>query len=542
MSEEKDVDRRDFLFGSVSGIAGLAGLALGGSALAAGRGAAAPQAPAADPRTEEAYKIRVDAAERARRGKAVHHATNGDEEALPGKIACYSKGLPHNRLGEVEPRSFAVLLKALGSGKPQDFETIPLGGFVKLANPQAGLTFGLIGPDPARLDMAPPPRFESPEQGAELAELYWHSLLRDVPFADYEKDPRVAAAAADMSRLSGFKGPRDQGQVTPRTLFRGAGEGDLAGPFLSQFLLKDIFFTPIRVEQKLRIAVPAVDYLTDYDGWLACQNGGLTGVNRFDETRRYIRTGRDLGEFVHRDFTYQASLAACLILLKLGAPLDGGNPYMHSRTQSPFNTFGSPYLLFLLALVTQVSLNACWYQKWMVHRRIRPEEYAGRVENHRAGRAHYPLPAELLASGALAGVVAKTGNALLPQAYPEGCPTHPSYPAGHAVIAGAGVTVLKAFFDESFVLPAPVVPSADGLTLVPWQGPSLTVGGELDKLASNIGIARNFAGLHWRSDHAEGIKLGEEAAIQVLRELKLTGNEMFTGFSLKRFDGRRETV
>src|SRR5262249_33009737 len=101
---------------------------------------------------------------------------------------------------------------------------------------------------------------------------------------------------------------------------------------------------------------------------------------------------------------------------------------------------------------------------------------------------------------------------------------------------------LKAFFDESFVVPNPVVPTPDGLALQPWKGPPLSVGGELDKLASNVGMGRNFAGLHWRSDLVEGMKLGEAAAIAVLQEAKLTGNEIFSGWSLRCFDGRRITV
>ena len=45
----------------------------------------------------------------------------------------------------------------------------------------------------------------------------------------------------------------------------------------------------------------------------------------------------------------------------------------------------------------------------------------------------------------------------------EGCPTHPSYGAGHATVAAACVTILKAWFDESFVFPNPVVPDGLGL-------------------------------------------------------------------------------
>jgi hypothetical protein len=70
--------------------------------------------------------------------------------------------------------------------------------------------------------------------------------------------------------------------------------------------------------------------------------------------------------------------------------------------------------------------------------------------------------------------------------------------------------VLKALFNESFVLPAPIVPDASGNTLVPYPGPEvLTLGGELNKLASNLAIARVAAGVHWLSDSIEGVLLGE---------------------------------
>ena len=48
--------------------------------------------------------------------------------------------------------------------------------------------------------------------------------------------------------------------------------------------------------------------------------------------------------------------------------------------------------------------------------------------------------------------------------------------------------------------------------------------------------------IHWRSDGVEGLKLGEEVAIAVLEELRLTGAELFAGYSLRRFDGRRVVV
>jgi hypothetical protein len=105
------------------------------------------------------------------------------------------------------------------------------------------------------------------------------------------------------------------------------------------------------------------------------------------------------------------------------------------------------------------------------------------------------------------------------------------------VISAAGTTILKAFFDENFVIPEPVVCSANGLALKRYDGPPLTLRGELDKLATNIGMGRCFAGIHWRSDIDEGLRLGEDVAIRVLREVRLTTHEPFGGFRFHRFDG-----
>ncbi|HEX8700461.1 MAG TPA: hypothetical protein VF815_16550, partial [Myxococcaceae bacterium] len=131
---------------------------------------------------------------------------------------------------------------------------------------------------------------------------------------------------------------------------------------------------------------------------------------------------------------------------------------------------------------------------------------------------------------------------LLPQAFPEGSPIHPSYGAGHSVIAGACCTVLKAFFDEDAVIADPVVASPDGLSLVPYVGPPLTVGGELNKLASNCSIGRNIAGVHYRTEAIESMYLGEAVAIEMLKDEKFTYHEQFEGFSLTKFDGTKITI
>jgi len=112
-----------------------------------------------------------------------------------------------------------------------------------------------------------------------------------------------------------------------------------------------------------------------------------------------------------------------------------------------------------------------------------------------------------------------------------------SRPAGHAVIAGACSVVLKACFDGSMLLPGCVEPSADGKSLVPRPDYSPTVGDEIDKLAFNIAMARNWAGIHYRSDCVAGLRLGEDVAISILQDLACTCTEDFPGFSFKRFSG-----
>jgi hypothetical protein len=86
------------------------------------------------------------------------------------------------------------------------------------------------------------------------------------------------------------------------------------------------------------------------------------------------------------------------------------------------------------------------------------------------------------------------------------------------------------------------VPDATGQVLTPYVGGPLTVGGELNKLASNIGIGRNIAGVHWRSDATESLELGESIAISILKDQKASYNEAFSGFTLTKFDGTTVVV
>lgn len=505
-------------------------------------------------RASACYQYRVGAAQENFQliSPRFERPNNGDEELYPNLIGNYSKGLPHQPNGEVVTAAYDALLDALRAGTPALFEQIPMGGDRKLTNPQCGLAFDLEGKDCFSMIQPPPPAFASREIGAEIAENYWMALLRDVPFTDYPNNPIAAAAANDLTLFGAdFKGAKNaQGQVTANLLFRGLTAGDKAGPMMSQFWYQPCFFGANEISQKIHtvktVAEGGANYMTDFASWLSVQNGvSPTQTDIFDPIPRYMRNGRDLGQWVHVDVLFQGYFQAFLCMAGMGAAFDAANPYSNSQTQIGFGTFGGPHIATLLCEVSTRALKAVWNQKWFVHRRLRPEVFAARIHRKLYNNANYPIHTEILnsiATNSRLGGYLTAGNALLPMAFPEGSPTHPAYGAGHATVAGACVTILKAWFNENTVIPNPVVPDATGQTLIPYTGDTLTVGGELNKIASNVALGRNIAGVHWRSDGTESLKLGEAIAISVLKDQKASYNEQFGGFSLTKFDGTTVTV
>ncbi|HEX6369157.1 MAG TPA: vanadium-dependent haloperoxidase [Longimicrobium sp.] len=550
-------------------------------------------------RRRSARDIRVEAAELAKARNHEEHANNNDEVNYPDQplIGSYSKGLRHDALGDPEPGSYSTMLRALQSEDPADFEEITLGVLpvdarrLKLTNPQSGLAFDIAGPDAQERTMPPAPRFDSAVTAHEAGELYWMAVARDVPFIDYASDPAISAAITSLNgEFPQFGGTAP---VAVQNVFRGIYPGEQVGPYVSQFLLKGnadprkldgqgrdadegfISYGARTIDQRLRPAAVGRDWIFFFDTWLSVQNGlDRRGMDEFDTVRRFIHTLRDGATFVHFDQVVDAFYNAAWILMSeptgdqlLAAnatgrpqidaefPKDQGNPYdppgtaMDSRTQVGFATFGGIHLLQVLSEVMGRALRAVWWQKWGVHRRLRPEEYGGRVYNQITGARTYPLHTSIvtsLQSGGLAPYYGQTGERfptyLLPQAYPEGAPTHPAYGAGHATGSGACVTILKAFFDESTPIENPLQASSDGLTLVPYTGADagqMTVGGELNKLAGNIAIFRNAAGVHWRSDYTESLPFGEAIAIGLLQEMSLGFNEDDGFFELTKFDGQK---
>ncbi len=547
-----------------------------------------------DERRLSARDVRVEAAELAAARHLEEHANNNDEVNYPDRPLAgnYSKSLKHDALGDPDPASYGTLLRALESRDPTDFEEIQLASStaLKLTNPQAGLTFDVEGPDPQEVTMPPAPRFDSEQTAHEAGELYWMAVLRDVPFVDYATNGNVQLAITSLNNeFPQFGGTTP---VTAQNVFRGVYPGEQVGPYVSQFLVRGntdprkpagqgraaidgfISYGARTIDQRLFPATWDVDYLTSFNTWLAAQNGvDMRGQDQFDTVKRFIHTLRGGATFVHFDQVLDAFYNAAWILMSeptgnqlafpsgrpqidLEFPKDQGNPYdppgttMDSRTQVGFATFGPIHLLQVLGEVLGRALRAVWWQKWGVHRRLRPEEYGGRVDNWLSGRRDYPIHASIknsLLTGGLAPFFGQAGEKfpssyLLPQAYPEGAPTHPAFGAGHATGSGALATMLKAFFDDGAPIENPVQPDATGTSLVTYTGADaaqMTVGGELNKLAGNVAIFRNAAGVHWRSDYTDSLPFGEAIAIRMLQEMSLGFNEDDAFFELTTFDGGR---
>jgi membrane-associated phospholipid phosphatase len=288
------------------------------------------------------------------------------------------------------------------------------------------------------------------------------------------------------------------------------------------------------------------DYLTNWNEWLRVQNGEWpNGITQHHSELHYLRSGRDLAEFDRFDFSYQAFLNAALICLadphRPRAALHPNLPYKTARTQNGFATLGSAELLALIARAGDMALKAAWHVKWNVSGLLRPEEYGGLVE-----RDLVPTAQWLKRSNAVKRVKQRFGTHLLPMSYPEGAPAHPAFPSGHATIAGACATVLKAFIDPAYSFRFPLEPTRDGRDWGEYTGPPTTAQIEIEKLAVNVAVGRQWAGIHWLADSVGGLALGEQVGLAVLAEAKgqylETQRAWFKGFEVTTFDGKKLTV
>ena len=400
------------------------------------------------------------------------------------------------------------------------------------------------------------------------------------------------------------------GRVTPAVLFRGDSRRESptsgsVGPYHSQFLLQRLYplfpsgcapyvadltgvteldLDALAIERHVPIANRR-EFGVTFDDYVSMQNGEIPHDYREDDFEddegRYPYIGRDMGTHVHTDGPYQEYYRAATVLTFWDFPRTPLSPYTTSASPNEADgaTFGPVDAFSLVGAVSYEAFKAAWTQKWRSFRRLRPEAMAGLVEldrNRSTDRIDEVPLDDTVDAAAPQDVIevveryndqqrayrflsadATADTALLGQMYPEGSPTHPAYPSGHATMAGAGVTVLKAIFDET----APITDTGMRPVGIDPEDPTshvfidrgvhadpavseMTVGTELDKLASNIAHARMFGGVHYRTDGERGIRLGEQVAIRFLQDhLRSYPEGDFGGsFKLTLRDGQRVRI
>ncbi|CAN0548037.1 unnamed protein product, partial [Laminaria digitata] len=284
----------------------------------------------------------------------------------------------------------------------------------------AGNSFDLEGPDAQAVTMPPAPKLGSDELTAEMGEVYVQALLRDIPFNaftpgvtgvgsgktkdDISTNTTLDALDTQKSNVEAVKeltdtlnsldwfnknvpldlSPQESARrrnetQLPGNAFRGITPGDEIGPYISQFLLAGnsgingndderstadglISYGAASVDQRVRIATPGQDYMTDWAEWYDVQNGadlrGLESYENAPKKRRFIHTPRDLATYVHYDALYEAYLNACLLMLGSGVPFDPGIPFQEGDNrdhQQGFAHFDGPHIL---SLVTEVATRA----------------------------------------------------------------------------------------------------------------------------------------------------------------------------------------
>ena len=182
--------------------------------------------------------------------------------------------------------------------------------------------------------------------------------------------------------------------------------------------------------------------------------------------------------------------------------------------ESNFSAPRQAYIWAALDMAIAGAMTAAWYYKWhggdCIEYRPRPWECLheldvlyDRVPNSTnsadsARRAYppgvrfdAPRPNEpVLPEANVVDVIATSPAGSFPT---PGTPRHPAYPSGHSTYSAAAAFTLIAFFPQ--------------------------YAEDLLRLADNTGVARLWAGVHWRTDHTFGQLVGRAVAELIVKQL-----------------------
>lgn len=516
----------------------------------------------------------------------------------------FSKTLPHDNVhGFPLASDVDVLIKGIRTGvlNIDDIRT-GVGNKKQLENPLAQHSFNLMGTDSTipKLGLVGY-KNDTPQAMSEMLEVYARAFLRDVAFQHIvdpdlivNDEPKKLATKANiklvLDALNSFDSSErtshpvdDTGKITARTLFRGSSPGELDGPYISQFLIEDFNYGNIPIKQRYLVEQDhwdGTDNILDKDSFVAMQNGAFESSGPTESGTEYVWNQRVMASKVHSDPLYQFYYNAALIAMQKGIQPETKFP---TSAGSVWTSGGFPSVLAAVAHVALGSLRTAWNAKYAIGMKIRPEVMAQRIVLSRVLPQNLPTEFPGLNASKVPGLAALTkmsdkddhparddfliayaesnsASLYLNVLYSEGSPTHPSWVAGHAAVAGACVTVLKAMLKchsssmvgTRQVYTKDIYPSTyyreardqgDDIDYTEASRDlSLTIIGELNKLCSNVALGRDSAGVHFRCDGECGKLLGEDYAISYLvdvaREYHEGHSGMFDGFLLEKFDGK----
>lgn len=199
---------------------------------------------------------------------------------------------------------------------------------------------------------------------------------------------------------------------------------------------------------------------------------GAAYNSEYGEHEPVIKTGRELARWFEAETPGLGHRHALNFLL----PLTGWSPPRQARVWAA------------LDLTIYSAILAAWHYKWHTSRsdvRYRPRPYE--VDQRIGVLYNWNMN--------VAGMRDTTPHSL-PNPSP-GTPRHPAYPSGHSTVGGAASEMLCYFFPD--------------------------LRADFDDLADNAGMARLWAGIHYRSDHEQGIKLGRTVAQMIIAQLGADG-------------------
>lgn len=409
-----------------------------------------------------------------------------DVYSIPEFKGAYTKGFPHLETLLVNPKSFQTFLQALSYADVELLQEIQLGGKRRLDTPSTLFSFDQFGVLKASIPLAPHVSMKSPLFTTELTDLYNISELRDVPF------PFVSVEGIDFEK-------RYLRNMT-----------EIGGDPISSFFYNDIPLGPKSVKQTYIFYAPGIDYLKTRPETIDIQNGAIPlTAGTYLSIEKYITTLRDGATFVQDMDVLQFFTNIVYWLESQNAPLNPLSPFRTGVIFTENSTVlgGHNDVIYVMTSVARNVISSVWYNKWK-YLRPRPEEVGVLLDQSKLIGTETPFISP--SQEVLAPIYAKQGNWLLTQVYPGGAPLNPSYPSAHAALAGALVTVIKAYYDESFLFEG-LIPSPDGLS-VSKSGKTTSLGAELNKAAYNIGAFQVGAGIHYNSDLT--YSFGQEVALR----------------------------